>query len=657
LRDDARGPTQVAPELALKSYEAHRGVAEFVSYIKDPGRTLRLEDAMAADRAGRFERLPPGTIDFGFTNARIWLKLRLRNEMDRPRPSVLALNINYMDEIDAWLVTDGAAQNILHQTGKSAFASRPIADPHLAAPFTLGPGQSAEIYIAYWSTGGTSMPLAVETPGTFAARRADQTALRTSSYSVLGLLVVLSLFLSATMRSRLFLLYAFYVGCALLFVMHGDGETFHYLWPNWPQWTMFVSVPLGYGLIMTAGFFSREFLGTQRAAPRLDKVILGVIGLSAVGIVVGLVGFAREARLAGFLLVLLSSLVFLFGGVRALVARMPGAVYYVIAWSSISLSAVVAFLAVNTSLAPSLVTVELVRWGILIDALMMACALIVHLARIRTERDEVSRRELAAMRMRMDLVDRINALEQRCALAAGAAEASGRARAAAFHDMRQPLLSLRFAVQRLAREPAVARDAAQLEASLAYLENLADALLAEELGLADRAQAGARSGGAGEDAVPSPGAPEGPGERFPAQIVLDALEQMFARDAREKGLRFACVKSSATLAASPLALVRILSNLVANAVKHTKVGGVALGCRRKAGKIWLCVYDTGPGLGPEQQERVAPTETQAARSDESPGGGMGLSIVRRLASEHGLLIEMRSTPGKGSAFAIAVPCA
>jgi signal transduction histidine kinase len=569
---------------------------------------------------------------------------------------VLALNINYMDEIDVWLVTNGVARNILHQTKESPFASRPISDPHLAAPFTLGPGESGEIYIAYWSTGGTSMPLAVETPGTFAERRADQNALRTSSYSVLGLLVVLSLFLSATMRSRLFLLYAFYVGCALLFVMHGDGETFHYLWPYWPQWTSFVSVPLGYGMIITAGFFSREFLGTQKT-PRLDKVILGVIGLSAIGIGAGLVGFAREARMAGFLLVLLSSLVFLFGGVRALIGRMPGAVYYVIAWSGISLSAIVAFLAVNTSLAPSLVTVELVRWGILIDALMMACALIVHLARIRTERDEVSRRELAALRTHMELIGRINALEQRCALAAGAAEKSGRALAAAFHDMRQPLLSLRFAVQRLAREPAAARDAKQLGASLAYLENLADALLAEELGLADRGHAGADSGAGAEGAIPVARAPEAPGERFPAQMVLDALEQMFARDAREKGLRFACVKSSATLAAPPLALVRILSNLVANAVKHTKVGGVALGCRRRAGKIWLCVYDTGPGLGPEQQERVAQIEVHAARSDENRSGGLGLSIVRGLANEHGLAIEMRSAPGKGSAFAIAVPSA
>jgi signal transduction histidine kinase len=82
-----------------------------------------------------------------------------------------------------------------------------------------------------------------------------------------------------------------------------------------------------------------------------------------------------------------------------------------------------------------------------------------------------------------------------------------------------------------------------------------------------------------------------------------------------------------------------------------------LGCRRRAGRIWLCVYDTGPGLTPEQHDRVALAETDALQNQEGRGKGLGLSIVRRLAGEHGLQIEIRTTPGKGSAFAVAAPAA
>jgi signal transduction histidine kinase len=647
----ARGSIARSAELVLKPDEAYRDVAGLMSHLKERGRSLSLEEAIRADRAGRFEPMPSGAIDFGFTDARIWLKLRVRNETDAPRPSVLALNVNYMDEIDAWLVSNGTAQSILHQTEKSAFATRPMRTPRLAAPFTLGPGQSAEIYIAFWSTGGASMPLAIETPASFAQRLAEESIPRTASYTLLGMFVALSLLLWATMRSPLFLLYAFYTGCALLFVMHGDGETFHRLWPDWPQWSVFASVPLGYGLVIGAGFFARAFLQTEKIAPRLDKIILCIIAAAAFGIAAGLAGFPREARMGGFFLVLTGSLVFLLGGLRAIRACAPGAHCFVIGWSAISLSAAGAVLAVNTSLAPSIVTIEFVRYAVLVDAIMMTCALMIYVVRIRTQRDESIGRELAAMRANLDLIGRIDALEQRHTLAASAAVAHDETLASALHDMRQPILSLRLAVQRLANEPGAAPDAAQLETSLSYLEDLADTLL-------DRAPPGAQFHDAAEDASPKARGPDSgaraPGvETFDAQLVLDALDQMFARKARAKGLRFACLPSKYRLIGEPLVIIRMLSNFVSNAVSNAETGGIVVGCRRRAGRIWLCVFDTGPGLPPEQTARIfAPAARAAMHTDGARG--LGLSIVGRLAREHGLLIEARSVPGRGSALGVGV---
>ena len=42
--------------------------------------------------------------------------------------------------------------------------------------------------------------------------------------------------------------------------------------------------------------------------------------------------------------------------------------------------------------------------------------------------------------------------------------------------------------------------------------------------------------------------------------------------------------------------LRILNNLVANAIRYTERGGVLVGCRRFAGRRYIAVYDTGPGL-------------------------------------------------------------
>jgi signal transduction histidine kinase len=641
-----------AQELVLKPDEPRSGVESFTRYLEDPRHALTIEEAIAADHAGRFSALPDGKIDFGFTDAMVWLKIPVRNGASTPRQSVLAFNVTFMHRIDAWLVTEKGADRILHQTQETPFPTRPTTDLRLAAPFTLESNQTGALYVSYWSAGGTAMPITIETPKSFAERRAATDSIHAAFYSVIGVLVLFSLLLWGAMRRPLFLLYGVHITSVLLFLMHGDGVTFRYLWPYWPEWNVIASLPLGLAMNITAGFFTRGFLDTARKYPLIDKAFLTIMAVSALTILAGFAGFERAAKMTAFPLVVAASLVYLVGGVRALEDGAPGSLYYVIGWTSISIAAGVA-LAVTTPLLPGSneVTYDLVRGGIVFDSLMMAIALMVQAAKIRAERDALVKRELGTMHANMDLIHRMNALEQRHALAEAAAEASGRTLASAFHDMRQPLLSLRLAVQRLSREPAAARDAQQLEASLAYLETLADTLLTEEHGL-ERAQS---------DRTPS-GAPGAEGaaagdvvESFQAQLVLDALEQMFARDAREKGLRFACVRTSATLSAPPLALVRILSNLVANAVRNTKKGGVALGCRRRAGRIWLCVYDTGPGLTPEQHDRVVQVEADVVQNQEGRAKGLGLSIVRRLAGEHDLQIEIRTAPGKGSAFAVAVP--
>jgi signal transduction histidine kinase len=615
-----------AQELILQPNEPNRQVAAFVRHFEDPSQRLTLEDVVAADRAGRFRPLPGRSIDFGFTDARIWLKIPVRNRTAEPRPAVLALNVNYMYKLEAWLVAGGRRDRLFGLTEQTSFAGRPTDDLHLAAPFTLAPGEAGAIYISYWSAGATAMPVAIETPESFAARNASANAVHAASYAALGVFIGLSLLLAAIARSRLFVLYAIYIGSVLLFIMHADGAAFRYLWPNLPQWNAFASLPLGTALNITAALFTRAFLGTAQNYPRFDKAFLGVIVVSALTIVVGIL-FERAARLVVYPLVFASALVFLSGGVAALRDRRPGALYYVIGWATISFAALIA-LAVNTPFSTNYITFDLVRGSIMVDALMMTLALMTYIARLRSERDEHFRRELTAMRANMDLIDRINALEQRCALAQASAQASGRILSSAFHDMRQPLLSLRLAVQRLTREPAVAQDAARLEASLRHLETLADAVLVESLGIED---------------APEESPSKAERETFRAQLVLDALAQMFARDAEEKGLRFRCVASQAALYVEPMVVIRILSNLVANAVKYTNRGGVMVGCRRRGGLSWLCVYDTGPGLATDTFERVMMGPLDC-----------GLAIAERLAAEHGLVLEMRSSPGKGTVFSLGV---
>ena len=80
-------------------------------------------------------------------------------------------------------------------------------------------------------------------------------------------------------------------------------------------------------------------------------------------------------------------------------------------------------------------------------------------------------------------------------------------------------------------------------------------------------------------------------------------------------------------------LRRVLQNLISNALRYTRAGGVLVGCRRRGDSVELCVWDTGPGI-PESQQRAIFDEFR--RLDRpSPWGeqglGLGLSICDRIA--------------------------
>jgi len=104
-------------------------------------------------------------------------------------------------------------------------------------------------------------------------------------------------------------------------------------------------------------------------------------------------------------------------------------------------------------------------------------------------------------------------------------------------------------------------------------------------------------------------------------------------------------------------LSQVLLNLVGNAVKFTDAGEVRVAARVSDGAFVVSVSDTGPGIAPEDQQRIFEEFQQADTSNTRKKGGtdLGLSIARRIIELHGGQIRVESAPGKGSTFSFTVP--
>jgi signal transduction histidine kinase/DNA-binding response OmpR family regulator len=110
--------------------------------------------------------------------------------------------------------------------------------------------------------------------------------------------------------------------------------------------------------------------------------------------------------------------------------------------------------------------------------------------------------------------------------------------------------------------------------------------------------------------------------------------------------------------ADPARLRQMLMNLVTNAHLYTDEGGrVGLRATSAPGGVRLEITDTGRGMTPAELEHVFERFSRGAGSTGTPGTGLGLSIVKSLVDLHGGTIDVASTPGEGTAFAITLPAA
>ncbi|WP_187265490.1 sensor histidine kinase [Reinekea thalattae] len=145
------------------------------------------------------------------------------------------------------------------------------------------------------------------------------------------------------------------------------------------------------------------------------------------------------------------------------------------------------------------------------------------------------------------------------------------------------------------------------------------------------------------------------------QIQAVALQSLFnevqgelAILAQEKGLKLRFCATTRWVQTDPDLLLRMVKNLVSNAIRYTEKGGVLVGCRHRAGAIELQVIDTGQGMSDDAISQVFDIY-QRVSSGEQDGAGIGLSIVKHLAELLNHPIQVSSRLGQGSCFSLRLP--
>lgn len=250
----------------------------------------------------------------------------------------------------------------------------------------------------------------------------------------------------------------------------------------------------------------------------------------------------------------------------------------------------------------------------------------------RSERELTRANETLEQRVALRTAD----LARASAAAQQANQAKTRFLAAVSHDLAQPLHAAHLFTHALAQRIG---DAPERE-TVAHIDGAlssAEALLGGLLDIS-RLDAG--------------GMPSEP-RAFAAGPLLRSLATEFRLLAAAKGLALHHVPTRAWLHGDAQLLRRVLQNFLSNAVKYTRQGRILLGVRRHGDALRIEVWDSGPGIA--ETDRAAIFEEFRRLDRGGAGLGLGLAIAERIARLLGAPLTLRSWPGRGSVFAIALP--
>ena len=146
---------------------------------------------------------------------------------------------------------------------------------------------------------------------------------------------------------------------------------------------------------------------------------------------------------------------------------------------------------------------------------------------------------------------------------------------------------------------------------------------------------------------------------LPAWLAERASDYRLQAERTERAFSLHLPESLPVVEGDADLLGRVLDNLVANALKFTPDGGeIAVSAERQPGRVVLRVRDDGPGVAPEDRERIFEKFYQSSLGDQLPartGIGIGLTFCRLAVAAHGGAIWVEDSPTGSSVFAFSLP--
>lgn len=622
-------------------------------YIVDPSNVLTLEDIQTTNIHKQFKPIDTvgDQINFGFSSATYWIRLRLSRSADVGSAWILEIPYTGLDAIHFYAPDQSAIQ-----TGSQLpIQSRPVFNRFYAFPITLNETPRF-FYLQVRSAATISVPLKLMTAEQYAISIQEDTIFQFLYFGGIVTLCIFNLFIFIYLRDRIYLHYFLFAGFLGLGIFSGNGYGRLYLWPNSPDWDAISQAVFISSAAASAWLFTNDFLNTRKYLPNVGLCLrLTAILLYAYA---ALLVIATALPLSEMIFLEVLPALSIPGCILTIYAAYTvskkgdqSARIFLIAWGILCIGGIVASLRMFDIVPSNVYTAYAVQISSAFEMLFLAFALA---SRIKNERVLRERAQNDALKSQEALLETFRASEERLEKLVAvrtnklrdllANEKKLRSQYVRFgsmisHEFRNPLGIIETQLALLERD----LDLDKLPKRVSTIGSATQRLAM----LFDRWLQGDRWDNNMDKIFPRAFGLNG--------WLLDLIEKCRTYHSSHQ-FHFAADSSKPIIRADEKMLQVAVLNLIDNACKYSSAGSeILISIQHDHNMIGIRIADQGRGIDSADRQIIYEEYRQINPGQQTRGLGLGLSFVKRIVQMHSGRIDLVSELGKGASFTIWFP--
>lgn len=618
-----------------------------MNHYSDPDGKLSFNEIQSVE----FTHLsnPDKAPSYGFDPHAHWFRFTVTNESDE-RNWRMEIPYAPLDQIDFYLESDSGSE-WLHKVNGDIFpiSERELPHRHTIFNFTIEPNQTKTVYIKITTISSVQVPIIFWSIESFQIASYKTQLINGLFYGAMFIMALYQLFLFVSIRDKSTGYYVLTLLSMANVIAFFQGYTFLYIYPEQPILNDDWAALTGPSFVLFSALLTRSFLNVRYFSKKLDYIlILNTVITLVFGLL--MVFFLRKISYKYLhIFTLLHCIIVLVAAAYCLSKKYKPAFYYLLAWATLLLAAVV-FTLGNLGLAPGYLGANYqgLMIGCVLQVLFISLALgerwnLLVYENEKAKELELKRGQEENERLEREVKSRTLEIQKQKEKLEELNRVKDKLFSVVSHDIKGPLSSLKLSLALTKMDKLKADEfktiSVEIEDHLDKTTNFIENLL-HWAKLQLKAE------------IVKPVPLDLPGMVNETLSLLDTeiKQKMISIDKKNVHPQFYAY-------ADHMMIQSVLRNLINNAVKFTPVGGsIHLSGKAEDNRVIISVGDTGAGIPQVARERIFTLEsvTTPGTKDEA-GTGLGLFLCKEFVERNKGNIWYDTLEGKGTTFYFSLP--